>query len=168
MKVLLKELLPAWIWILGCGFIISLLSTILNHFVMAGVNPYLSLIFLLVVHGINLILIYTCIYLYRNISLKGTISFWSAFLMVILIFLAISFLYLLLTNFINYGSLFQPTNQDVSRRYYSYSDEKKTIYDEIKKVIPFLFLGLIAFFIAKNLSAKTPSVSQDILDDFNS
>jgi hypothetical protein len=167
MKVLIKELLPAWIWILVCGFLVSLISAILNRFLMAGINPFLASIFLLVVYGINLILIYTCIYLYRNISLKGIISFWAAFLMVILIFLSISFLYLRLTNFINYGSFFQPDIQDVPRRYYSFG-ERKSIYDEMKRIIPFLFLGIIAFFIAKNLSAKTPSVNRDILDDFNS
>ena len=167
MKVLLKELLPAWIWILGCGILGSLFSATVSRYLLNGINPYLASIFMLVIYGVICSLIYTCVYLYRNRRLKGVISFWAAFLMVILIFITMAFLYEPVSNFINYGSFFQPINQDVPRRYYSYG-EKKSIYDEMKKVIPFLFLGLTAFFIAKNLSAKTPSVSQDILDDFNS
>ncbi len=167
MKILLKELLPAWIWILLCGILVSLFSATVSHYLLNGINPYLASIFMLVICGVIFSLVYTCVYLYRNIRLKGTISFWAAFLMIILIFLIVAFLYEPISNFINYGSFSQTIDENLPRRYYSYGEEK-SIYDEMKRVIPFLFIGLIAFFIAKNLSAKTRSVHKDILDDFNS
>jgi hypothetical protein len=108
--------------------------------------------------------------LYRNIKLKGIISFWAAFSMIILIFITTIVVYEPISKFFYAGSYSQKVDEYTTYRYSR--DEDGSFYDTAfefdNKIKAALFLFFNAFLIAKISSAKTPSVSKDILDDFNS
>jgi hypothetical protein len=170
MKVLLKELLPAWAWILGCGFLVSLMSAISNRFFLGEISSNFVLLGIFLIYSIVMALICVSVFLYRNLKLKGIISFWAAFSMIILIFITTIVVYEPISKFFYDGSYSQKVDEYTRYRYSS--DEDGSFYDSAfefdNKIKAALFLFFNAFLIAKIASAKTPSVSRDILDDFNS
>lgn len=100
MAIWTKEVLSAWKWILGCGFIVSLLSATVNYYFFSGIAKNMALMGIFLLYSTVITLICISVFLYRNINLNGVISFWGAFSILILIFFTIVILYIPISNLV--------------------------------------------------------------------
>lgn len=161
MAIWTKEVLSAWKWILGCGFIVSLLSATVNYYFFSGIAKNMALMGIFLLYSTVITLICISVFLYRNINLNGVISFWGAFSILILIFFTIVILYIPISNLVFFGTF--SSNEEYTRLYYQslYSNnEEGGIYEEARnddiKILISLFFVFNALLISKVLSTKTP------------